>query len=166
MSRTKNGQLIAGLAIAGLGVLLALQSVLDFRFYNFSPLWPLVVIAFGVIRLVSTDERRKRAGALVLTAVGCWLLINSLEIYGLDWGESWPILLILIGLAKIILPERGQRSSGVLLLLVGCWTFVNVFEVWGLYWDNSWSIALIAFGLFIVWKALFEDRAPRTQEED
>lgn len=162
----RNGQLIAGLVIAGLGLVLALQNVLDFRIWNFYPLWPLILVAFGIVRLLSVDERRHRSGALVVIAVGLWLLLNTLEIGGLDWGESWPILLMLLGLAKIVLPEDGRRSSGVLLILVGVWAFLNVFEIWGLHWGNSWSIALIAFGLFIVWRALFEERKAPARKGD
>ena len=164
--RNKNGQLIAGVIILGLGILLALQYVLDFRIYNLYRLWPLIVIALGVARLVGAEDRRQRGSALVLTSVGVWMLVNTLELFGLDWGDSWPLLLILIGGAKLIAPDCGRRSSGLLMLLIGVWASLNVFELWGLYWENSWSIALIIVGLFIVWKALFERQDDATPEGD
>lgn len=163
-NRKKNGQLIAGLIILGLGVLLALQHVLDFRIYNLYRLWPLIVIAVGAARLASAEDQSQQGSALTLTFVGAWLLINTLELFGLDWGESWPLLLILLGCAKLIAPENGRRSSGIFLILIGGWASLNVFEIWGLYWENSWSIALIVVGLFIVWKALFEDRGAAAPE--
>ncbi len=163
-NRKQSGQLIAGLIVLGLGLSMALQHLLDFRIYNLSGLWPLIVIAIGAARLLGAEDRRQRGSALVLTFVGVWLLINTLGLFGLDWGESWPLLLILIGCAKLIAPDDGRRSSGVLLILIGAWASVNVFELWGLYWENSWSIALIIVGLFIVWKALFENRTAPTPE--
>ena len=160
----RNGQLIAGLVILGLGLLLGLQFLLDFRIYGLHRLWPLIVIVVGVVRLSSAETRRKRSGGLVLTVVGVWLLLNTLGILGLDWSESWPLLLILIGVAKMLIPDDCRRSSGLELILFGVWAFLNVFEVWGLHWSNSWPIALVIAGLFIIWKALTERRAANSSE--
>lgn len=162
--RRKNGQLIAGVIILALGVALALESFSGLDVHGLFHLWPLIVIGIGVARLVGAETAKQRSGGLLLVALGCWFLINTLRIYGLDWGESWPLLLILLGISKLILPEDGRRSSGVLLLLIGVWTFINVFEIWGLYWENSWSIGLIIVGLYIVWKALFETAPAKTGE--
>lgn len=154
----RNGQLIAGVIIVALGLILALERFSGFAIYGLYRLWPLIVIGIGVARLVSAESTKQRSSGLFLAFLGTWFLINTLELFGLDWGESWPLLLILLGLSRLILPEDGRRSGGVLLLLIGIWTAVNVFGIGGLYWDNSWSIGLIIVGLFIVWRALFESR--------
>ncbi len=153
----KNGQLIAGVLLAGLGLVLTLQHLAGFEIYGLYRLWPLIVMAFGVARLMGSTTKERSSG-LFLIFLSLWFLINTLEVYGLDWGESWPLLLILLGISRLILPEDGRRSGGFLLLAIGAWAFINVFEVWGLYWENSWSIGLIIVGLFIVWRALFEGR--------
>ncbi len=153
----KNGQLIAGVILVGLGLLFALQHFMGFRIYGLYNLWPLIVTAFGVSRLFG-DTLKERASGLFLIFLSAWFLINTFGIYGLHWGESWPILLMLVGLSKLILPEDGRRSGGVLLLGIGAWAFVNVFGVWGLDWEDSWPIGLIIAGLFVIWKALFESR--------
>ncbi len=164
-SSRKNGQLFAGILIAGLGVILAVERFSGFEIHGLFHLWPLIVIGFGVARLVSGGSTKERSSGLFLVFLGSWFLINTLHIYGLDWGESWPILLILLGLSKLILPEDGRRSGGLLLLAIGAWTFVSVFGVWDLDWDNSWPIAVILVGLFIVWRALF-DNAPSRQAKE
>ena len=160
----RNGQLIAGLVILGLGLVLCLQFLLDFRIYGLHRLWPVIVIVVGLARLSGAETRRERGGGLVLTSVGLWLLLNTLGILGLDWSESWPLLLILIGTAKLLIPENCRRSPGLLLILIGAWAFLNVFEVWGLHWGNSWPIALVIAGLFIIWKALTEGREAERSE--
>lgn len=162
--RRKTGQLIAGLIIAGLGVALALERFSGLALHGLFHLWPLIVIGLGIARLAGAETAKQRSSGLLLVFLGGWFMINTLRLFGLDWGESWPLLLILLGISKLILPENGRRSSGVLLLLIGLWTFVNVFEIWGLYWENSWSIGLIIVGLYIVWKALFEGTAAKAEE--
>lgn len=160
----RNGQLLAGVILVGLGLLLALESFSDLEISGLYRLWPLVVISFGVVKLLG-DTTKERSSGLFLIFLGVWFLINTLEVYGLDWGESWPLLLILLGISKLVLPEDGRRSGGFLLVAIGAWAAVNVFEVWGLDWDNSWSIGLIIVGLFIVWRALFESRPASAAQE-
>ena len=145
--KTKTGQLVAGVILVGLGVVMALERFSGFQIYGLYRLWPLIVIGLGVARLLAGKTTKERSSGLFLLFLGGWFLINTLRIYGLDWGESWPILLILLGLSRLILPEDGRRSSGFLLLAIGLWTFINVFEIGGLYWENSWSIGLIIVGL-------------------
>ena len=163
----RNGQLVAGVVLVALGSIFALQHLLGFTIYGLYNLWPLIVTAFGVTRLMGST-RKERASGLFLVFLSAWFLINTLEVQGLDWGESWPILLILIGLSKLILPEDGRRSGGVLLLGIGVWAFVNLFEVGGLYWDDSWPLSLIIIGVYVIWRALFESRStpPRKETSD
>ena len=160
----RDGQLIAGVVLVALGFIFALQHLAGVVIYGLYNLWPLIVTAFGVARLFGST-RKERASGLFLIFLSVWFLINTLRIQGLDWGESWPILLMLIGLSKLILPEDGRRSGGVLLLGIGAWAFVNVFEVGGLYWEDSWPIGLIIVGVYIIWRALFENRSASPRKE-
>ena len=135
----RTGQLIAGVIVAALGVLLLFERVIGLEFYGIWQLWPLVLVGIGVARMGGNTER-KRSG-LFLLLIGFWLLVNTLELFDLDWGTSWPLLLILLGIGKLIYPERDGRSGGILLILIGLWATVNVLELWGLYWDTSWPLA-------------------------
>lgn len=60
--------------------------------------WPALLILFGIAKLFG---RESRGGGLTLIAVGSWLQIANLELFGFDWS-SWPLLLILIGVATIL----------------------------------------------------------------
>lgn len=160
--RVKSGQLIAGLIVLGVGVLMLIEGLWDYPARSFYRLWPLILIGIGASRLVGGDTE-KRSSGLVLTGIGVWALISSLELFGLDWGDSWPLLLVFIGFARLACPDEGRRSAGLLMMLIGGWAFVNVQGYWGLYWESSWPIAVIIVGVFIVWKALFENgrKAPK-----
>lgn len=47
-----------------------------------------------------------RTGGLWLIGVGCWMLVSQLHVFGLDFGTSWPLLIILSGTIMLV---RGVR---------------------------------------------------------
>lgn len=75
--------------------------------------WPLIIVAVGVPKLF---DRERRGGGIWLIAVGIWLQISNLGLFGLDWSSSWPILLILVGagmiLHAIVDAASGEREQG------------------------------------------------------
>jgi hypothetical protein len=85
---------------------------------NFRPLvrnyWPAALILFGITKLF---VREGRGGGLTMIAVGSWLQIANLGLFGFDWS-SWPLLLILMGVAIILnaivdaASPRRQESEG------------------------------------------------------
>jgi hypothetical protein len=56
-------------------------------------LWPLIFIVIGVLQLVRPEGRR----SIFLLLLGIWFLVNTYELWGLDWADSWPVLIIFIG---------------------------------------------------------------------
>lgn len=60
--------------------------------------WPALLIVSGIVKLFG---RESRGGGLTMIAVGSWLQIANLGLFGFDWS-SWPLLLILIGVAIIL----------------------------------------------------------------
>lgn len=109
----RTGSLIAGLVLITLGTLFLLDraDVLDFsdviRHY-----WPLFVIGAGVTRLLSGEIWN----GLWMLAAGSWMQLVTLGMFGLTWGSSWPILLIVLGAGMIVralfaAAGRDARSS-------------------------------------------------------
>jgi hypothetical protein len=45
-------------------------------------------------------------GGFWILGVGCWMLVSQLHVFGLDYGTSWPLLIILSG---VIILMRGAR---------------------------------------------------------
>jgi hypothetical protein len=65
----------------------------------FNDYWPMLIVAVGVPKLF---DRERRGGGIWLIAVGIWMQISNLELFGLDWSSSWPILLILVGAGMVL----------------------------------------------------------------
>jgi hypothetical protein len=154
MADTKTrGQLIAGVVIVVIGLLMVVERIGGFYVGRFWELWPLIVVAVGIARL-SGDSEQRRSG-LTIVIVGCWLLLNTLGLFDFGWRNSWPLLLIGLGVGKLVYPDDDDRLGGLLMLLIGGWALINVLELWGVHWETSWPFAIIIVGLVIVAKALF-----------
>jgi hypothetical protein len=64
--------------------------------------WPLVIVALGIHRGVSTRD------GFLWIGWGTLLLLWSTHVW--SWRESWPLVLVLHGVAMIVWPARGCRT--------------------------------------------------------
>ena len=95
-------QLIGGLVIMILGLALLLDRFgignagLVFR------LWPLAIVAFGVMHFTRA-EKQHRFWGLFWIFTGSWLLLRSLGIVRLGfWELFWPVMLIAFGVSLVM----------------------------------------------------------------
>src|SRR5262245_50643142 len=79
--------LIGGLLLAinlGYGVP---RTVLDYWMY-----YPVVLIALGLLGVVSPSRHMRRAGGIWLLATGIYCFIGQFDPFeSLSWGNAWPI---------------------------------------------------------------------------
>ena len=114
------GPIVGGvlLLVLGGGMLLDTTGIADIRMGRL--IAPLVLISIGVSSLLSAgipdgeDERQGRRrrrrrdsfGGLWLVGIGAWMLASQTHMFGLTFGTSWPLLVILTGIMIVI---RGIR---------------------------------------------------------
>jgi hypothetical protein len=113
------GPIVGGvlLLVLGGGMLLDTTGIADIRMGRL--IAPLVLISIGVSSLLSAsvpdgeDERQGRRrrrrdsfGGLWLIGIGAWMLASQTHVFGLTFGTSWPLLVILTGIMIVI---RGIR---------------------------------------------------------
>jgi hypothetical protein len=121
------GAIAAGAILLTVGVAMFLDSTgaVDVRLGRL--IGPLVLIALGSSILLekgtairigrraidATDEERpgprKRGdgnSGLWLIGIGLWMMVSQLNLFGLHYGNSWPILIIMSGIMIVI---RGVR---------------------------------------------------------
>jgi hypothetical protein len=121
--RMSPGALAIGAVLMALGTGMLLDS---YGLLSIKPsrlIAPFVLIALGTSMLLGTrlrgghDEeavnhsirhgrRQGFFGGAWLVGVGCWLLISQTNMFGLTFGTSWPLLLILMG---ALISLRGWR---------------------------------------------------------
>jgi len=111
--RLESTKVPVGAAILiGLGVLFLVNTVFDFSLGKF---WPLILIAIGVwlfakhwgllgtYRPICVCERcrtRKLMGPAILVTLGILFLLDNTS--HLDFGKTWPALLLVIGVVKLM----------------------------------------------------------------
>lgn len=103
---------------------------------------------------------RRLTGRMIVGAMFILVgLLFSLDNLGvLDAGRFWnywPLILIVIGLAKVLAPrESGQHSVGVVLIVLGVF-----FQLQMLAWINwgfheIWPLILVLIGGSLIWRSL------------
>ncbi len=111
--RMEGAKVPVGAAILiGLGVLFLINTVFDFSLDRF---WPLILIAWGVwlfakhwgllgtYRPACVCERcrtRKLMGPSILVTLGILFLLDNVS--RLDFGKTWPAILLVIGVVKLM----------------------------------------------------------------
>jgi hypothetical protein len=95
---------IWGLFLIALGALLLIERFGPWAIPNIRQFWPAVLFALAVIRL--TEGRP--GGALIFAGLGTWFFAAEFHWYGLDWGNSWPLALVAVGLGIVVRALTGE----------------------------------------------------------
>lgn len=105
---SRRGRLVAGIVLIVLGVIFFFDRI-DLGDL-LSDYWPLILIGIGIVRL---GQPETRSSGTWLIAIGTWLQISKIHLFGLDYGSSWPLLLVFIGIATVFegLFGRGERDE-------------------------------------------------------
>ncbi|HEY5611816.1 MAG TPA: DUF5668 domain-containing protein [Thermoanaerobaculia bacterium] len=95
-------RMVWGLSLITLGVIFFLREFdgLDLIEYVWR-FWPLILIAVGLAKIIQPEAKDGRGGGFTLLGIGVWMLIGSLRMFGLDYGNSWPVVLVFIGIGMV-----------------------------------------------------------------
>lgn len=61
-------------------------------------LWPVILLAIGLGKLLDAQVSWEYRKAFWTLFLGSWFLISELNIWGLSYSTSWPLLLIGVGI--------------------------------------------------------------------
>lgn len=102
-------QVLWGLVLVGLGVafLLDQMDVFDVR-----SLWhyaPLLLVVVGINQTIGYPSAREFSNGLWTVFIGLWLFAVLEGLWGLTWGNSWPLFIIISGITMAIRPIAERR---------------------------------------------------------
>jgi hypothetical protein len=109
------GRVVFGLVVMLVGALILLDR-LDWRGVRWDvPVWPWILIALGLGRLSGSSDgtgpRRGRRSGVWLLFIGAWGLLNEYRLFGIHYGQSWPILVI--GAGAMVVSRSLDHTSDV-----------------------------------------------------
>ena len=111
--RGDRGGLVAGLIMIVVGAIFLLERFDYVAVGEVWRLWPMILIVLGLLNLVRPERGRR---SIFLLLLGIWLQISFLELWGLDFGDSWPLLIVFVGASLVFDSVVGgtQRSRSAL----------------------------------------------------
>jgi len=109
--RSGSHGLFFGAIVVAVGVLLLLDNLGIFRFHDIWQYWPVLLIAFGVSRIVDSRTPSGWIWGGVLALVGAFFLLDNLEIISFNFAVVWPVLLIAFGVSVLARAVERNRFS-------------------------------------------------------
>lgn len=104
-SSPMHGALVGGLIIA-VGALFLLNNIGIIHVSNFWEYWPLILIVFGMARLVEARGPGAIIAGAIMAGIGALILAYNLRLIYFDWRMVWPVLLIAWGLIVLLHPKH------------------------------------------------------------
>ncbi|MGB8252357.1 MAG: DUF2807 domain-containing protein [Anaerolineaceae bacterium] len=166
--RTKTSYILGSLLIA-VGVLFFLSEIFKI---NFTYLWPLFIIASGLVFFIAMFLAGKSTGFLaipgsIITTIGLILLFQSLTNRWETWSYAWALIPFSVGVGMWIFGKFSDmdelRSAGRHVANVGLVLFI----VFGLFFEVLigisgadqtsnllWPIALVVLGTYLLFSRL------------
>ncbi|CAM3960157.1 LiaI-LiaF-like domain-containing protein [Roseateles saccharophilus] len=95
-------RILFGLGVIGIGALALLDNLQAFGLPLLHTFWPLVLVLFGLARLVWPRHAGSWLFGTALITVGGLLTAQNLGYTHLAWRDWWPVLVILAGLSILL----------------------------------------------------------------
>jgi len=100
-SKRFTGSFFVGLLLLIMGALFLLENLDIIYVDHLSRYWPVIVIAFGVMKLLDAENTDRRENGFWWIFVGFWLLVSTTHFLGMSFRNSWPILIIGWGISLL-----------------------------------------------------------------
>ena len=104
-------RLFAGLVVIALGAIALLDNFNIVRIGNVWRLWPLILIAVGLAKLLRPRGSPGRFAGTLLSIAGLWLLLENLGVWPYSLGDLWPLFVVAVG-CFLVWGGLGHKIAG------------------------------------------------------
>src|ERR1700677_3556888 len=102
-----------GAIVIAIGSLLLLDNLGIVRFHDIWQYWPVLLVAYGVSRIVDARTPSGYVWGGVSALIGAFLLLDTLDIIVFNFAVVWPLLLIAFGISVLVRAmERNRFTAG------------------------------------------------------
>ena len=102
-------QLMWGLVLIALGVIFLLDRADIVDASTIWHYWPLLLVVAGINQTIGYPSAREFKGGLWTIFMGLWLFAVFENLFGLTFGNSWPLFLLMAGLQMVLRPVIDRR---------------------------------------------------------
>jgi len=92
-------RILWGLILIAFGCLFLLERMDIVEISGLWHFWPLFIVLTGAVEVLSATRVKHVTRGLNQMVIGGWLFVCIENIWGLTFGNSWPLLLICFGIA-------------------------------------------------------------------
>ncbi|MGO4382014.1 LiaI-LiaF-like domain-containing protein [Pseudoduganella sp. RAF53_2] len=103
-SQQMRRQLIWGILIVCVGVVFLMDRTDVVHVGQFWRYWPAVVLAFGINNMIPPTTGKLFMDGVWEVLFAVWFFCAFEHVYGLTFGNSWPILVIMAGISLVLQP--------------------------------------------------------------
>lgn len=105
---------IWGLLFILAGSLLLLDRLDIFYVDSLWHYWPLVLVVLGMNKMIDYESGKQFSSGCWMVMIGFWLYACFEHIWGLTFGNSWPVFLIACGIGELMkaVLHRGEQGHG------------------------------------------------------
>lgn len=111
-SFTVTPQFVLGLLIILIGLLFTLDNLYIIDAEDYLRYWPVVLIIYGVVKVLQPETQGSRFWGGVLIFVGAALLIDKLRLLDIRALDFWPLILVGLGAMMIYRARSRTQTSG------------------------------------------------------
>jgi len=161
--KEKSSSILFGVILILFGVALLLEKW-DILFFSWTEIYPILFIAVSIVAFLSI-KKGKKDGAFwgtFLGLLGIFYFLRNYDIVSQLWfADSWPIIILSLGLSFIVLfafkpYDWGILIPGGILTFLGFVFFINEFHFWFAkrLLQNFWPLLLIFIGIILIASSL------------
>ena len=90
-------------------------------------------------------------GGIILIAMGSMFLLDRMNLFNFDFGDWWPMFMIIPGIVMALDSNRKNKNGAFFLITFGLIFQIaelDLFRWWR--WRNLWPIMMIAIGVWML----------------
>lgn len=112
-SDSSRQHLAAGLFLIGIGLLLLAERQGWLQLQHLISYWPAIIGVVGLSQMIGARNADQMSRGGLLVFLSAWLYVSLENLWGLSFYNSWPLVLIAVGLGKVFsgLAKTGGSSE-------------------------------------------------------